>query len=95
LGIIKANTTAAQGLCCGQSYELRICNHDVQRWRATIATSAVVCEARVLDRIKTLAKLAAMVMIANRQVIDGMDQTRIFTAHALSAWLCGRNRNFD
>ena len=45
----------------------------------------------VLDRIKPLAKLAAMAMIANLTGIDGMDQTRIFTAHALRAWLGGRS----
>jgi hypothetical protein len=48
-----------------------------------------VCESRALARIKPLAKLAAMAMNGELKVIDGMDQTRIFTAHASCAWLRG------
>jgi hypothetical protein len=38
---------------------------------ATTTTSAIACEARVLDRIKPLAKLAAMAVIGELIVIDG------------------------
>jgi hypothetical protein len=58
----------------------------------TSTRSAAACEARVLDRIKPLAKLAAMTMNGELKAIDGMGQTRIFTAHALGAWPGGRNR---
>jgi hypothetical protein len=49
-------------------------------------SSAVGCEARVLDRTKPLAKLAAMAMIVELTVIDGSNPDRYDSCVGRMAW---------